>query len=81
MSYMEYYRSIFITCFSLFLFLTLPYFSIGGPQTTEALDSDIYEIDYRGPETHSSVPPPDYSHAFMASKNAIKEDKVKKVHG
>ena len=23
-----------------------------------AVDNEIYEIDYRGPETHSSVPPP-----------------------
>ena len=29
---------------------------------SEALDSEIYEIDYRGPETHSFVPPPDHSH-------------------
>lgn len=26
------------------------------------MDSEIYEIDYRGPETHSFVPPPDHSH-------------------
>ncbi|OIW21551.1 hypothetical protein TanjilG_06244 [Lupinus angustifolius] len=79
MSYME-YKSTFITCFFLFLFLNLPYFSIGVPQY-EALDSKIYEIDYRGPETHTSVPPPhDHSHGLMGS-NAIKEDKVKKVHG
>lgn len=26
------------------------------------LDSEVYEIDYRGPETHSSIPPPDHSH-------------------
>lgn len=24
--------------------------------------SDVYEIDYRGPETHSSSPPPDRPH-------------------
>lgn len=32
---------------------------LGG---SEALDSEIYEIDYRGPETHSFVPPPNHSH-------------------
>lgn len=26
------------------------------------MDSEIYEIDYRGPETHSRVPPPGHSH-------------------
>lgn len=26
------------------------------------MDTEIYEIDYRGPETHSFVPPPDHSH-------------------
>lgn len=30
---------------------------------SEALHSEIYEIDYRGPETHSSVvPPPHHFH-------------------
>ncbi|OIW11203.1 hypothetical protein TanjilG_28294 [Lupinus angustifolius] len=72
-------RSTFITSFFLILILTLPYFSIGGTRS-EAMDSEIYEIDYRGPETHSSVPPPDHSHGLMGS-NAIKEDRVKKVHG
>ncbi|RHN48441.1 hypothetical protein MtrunA17_Chr7g0263811 [Medicago truncatula] len=56
MSYMDLRPSIFTTnCFFLFLILTLPYFS-------RALDTEIYEIDYRGPETHSFVPPPDHSH-------------------
>ncbi|CAL0310455.1 unnamed protein product [Lupinus luteus] len=73
MSYME-YKSTFITCFFLFLFFNLPHFSIGVPQY-EALDSEIYEIDYKGPETHSSVPPPDHSHGLMGS-NVVKEDKV-----
>ncbi|KAE8713202.1 PLAC8 family protein isoform 1 [Hibiscus syriacus] len=25
-------------------------------------DNEVYEIDYRGPETHSATPPPDNSH-------------------
>jgi len=37
----------------------LCYLILGG---SEALDAEIYEIDYRGPETHSFVPPPDHSH-------------------
>ncbi|KAK2418101.1 hypothetical protein QL285_040330 [Trifolium repens] len=50
--------SFIINCFLLFLIVTLPYFSRGGSET---LDSEIYEIDYKGPETHSFVPPHDHS--------------------
>jgi hypothetical protein len=32
---------------------------LGGSET---LDSEIYEIDYKGPETHSFVPPHDKPH-------------------
>ncbi|KAE9585461.1 hypothetical protein Lalb_Chr25g0289201 [Lupinus albus] len=78
MTYME-SMSTFSTSIFLILIFTLPYFSMGGPRS-EALDSEIYDIDYRGPETHSSVPPPDHSHGLMAT-NHIKEDSVKKVHG
>ncbi|KAI4300248.1 hypothetical protein L6164_033645 [Bauhinia variegata] len=53
-------RSTFTASFFLFLLLALPYFSKGGSQVS---DSEIYEIDYRGPETHSSIPPPHHSHA------------------
>ncbi|XP_004493956.1 uncharacterized protein [Cicer arietinum] len=91
MSYMEIRSSTFISnCFFLFLILSLPYFSRGG---LEALDSEIYEIDYRGPETHSSMPPPDHSHdkphyksSTAATKaimgvHATMKQKVKKVQG
>ncbi|XP_027367844.1 uncharacterized protein LOC113873749 [Abrus precatorius] len=55
MPHME-HRSTFTICFFLFiLILALPSFSEGE---SKALDSEIYEIDYRGPETHSSVVPP-----------------------
>ncbi|KAF7804480.1 putative transmembrane protein [Senna tora] len=54
------YMATFTTCFFLFLILSLPYFSTGRSQL---LESEMYEIDYRGPETHSSTPPPDHSHA------------------
>ncbi|XP_062117182.1 uncharacterized protein LOC133831038 isoform X2 [Humulus lupulus] len=51
-------KSSFTLIFILFLFATLPYFSTGAI----VVDShEIYEIDYRGPETHSSIPPPDHS--------------------
>ncbi|KAF4382149.1 uncharacterized protein LOC115708859 [Cannabis sativa] len=51
-------KSTFILIFILFLFSTHPYFSTGAM----VVDSEeIYEIDYRGPETHSSIPPPDHS--------------------
>ncbi|KAG4996156.1 hypothetical protein JHK85_027595 [Glycine max] len=54
-------RSTFTTCFFLLiLILALPRFSRGE---SEALHTEIYEIDYRGPETHSSgVPPPHHFH-------------------
>ncbi|XP_058738154.1 uncharacterized protein LOC131610271 [Vicia villosa] len=79
----------FTNCFFLFLiFMTLPYFSRGG------LDSEIYEIDYRGPETHSFVPPPNHSHGKVHSPHhksyadankamglTTMKQKVKKVHG
>ncbi|KAH7865661.1 hypothetical protein Vadar_009444 [Vaccinium darrowii] len=49
-----------ITIFLLFLFLLLtpPCFSKGG---LDISDSGIYDIDYRGPETHSYRPPPNRS--------------------
>ncbi|XVF76484.1 hypothetical protein PTKIN_Ptkin13bG0270100 [Pterospermum kingtungense] len=43
----------------LLLLLSIPYFSTGSLNVS---DKDVYEIDYRGPETHSSIPPPDHSH-------------------
>lgn len=33
-----------------------------GESADVVVDTEIYEIDYRGPETHSSIPPPDHSH-------------------
>ncbi|XP_050383732.1 uncharacterized protein LOC126800406 [Argentina anserina] len=56
------YHSIFITIFLLFL-LTTPFFA-KGTGISEMVDSttEVYEIDYRGPETHSSIPPPGHLH-------------------
>lgn len=51
---------VFILLLLFYLVLIITYIVEGGPQT-EGLDSEIYEIDYRGPETHSFVPPPDHS--------------------
>ncbi|KAI4349179.1 hypothetical protein L6164_009807 [Bauhinia variegata] len=68
-------RSTFKACFFLFLLLVLPYFSKGG---SEVVDSEIYEIDYRGPETHSSTPPPHDSHASTYPKNSLPPPKAKK---
>ncbi|KAF8403049.1 hypothetical protein HHK36_011143 [Tetracentron sinense] len=45
--------------FLLFLVLARPDFSQGRAMVD--LDSEIYEIDYRGPETHSYNPPPNRS--------------------
>ncbi|KDP29092.1 hypothetical protein JCGZ_16481 [Jatropha curcas] len=56
-------------------------------------DSEIYEIDYRGPETHSSVmPPPGRSHGWPFINGAKSSssssrggegngDNDKKIHG
>ncbi|KAK8546323.1 hypothetical protein V6N13_067543 [Hibiscus sabdariffa] len=43
----------------LLLMLSMPCFSAGS---FGVLYKEIYEIDYRGPETHSSIPPPDNSY-------------------
>ncbi|KAG8473731.1 hypothetical protein CXB51_035940 [Gossypium anomalum] len=43
----------------LLLMLSMPYIFAGS---FDVADREVYEIDYRGPETHSSIPPPDSSH-------------------
>ncbi|BBH06025.1 hypothetical protein Prudu_017571 [Prunus dulcis] len=48
-----------ILTFLLLFFLATPCFSRGG---SDVVGTEVYEIDYRGPETHSSIPPPDHSH-------------------
>ncbi|WJX11753.1 hypothetical protein P8452_02327 [Trifolium repens] len=87
----------FTTSFFLFLILLflLPYFSRG--ESEEILHSEVYEIDYKGPETHSSVPPPHHNPRSIPRKNLVRSgkasvslmggsatratNKVKKVHG
>ncbi|XWS55791.1 hypothetical protein CRYUN_Cryun09bG0031100 [Craigia yunnanensis] len=51
-------RPIFIILL-LLLLLSIPYFSTGS---LDVSDREVYEIDYRGPETHSSIPSPEHSH-------------------
>nr|XP_048321597.1 uncharacterized protein LOC107404226 [Ziziphus jujuba var. spinosa] len=52
-------KSSISTLFLFLLLLSAPYY-VGGE--SDAVGNEIYEIDYRGPETHSSIPPPDHSH-------------------
>nr|BAB08373.1 unnamed protein product [Arabidopsis thaliana] len=42
----------------IYLLIAVPCFAKGSEQT----DSEVYEIDYRGPETHNSRPPPETMH-------------------
>ncbi|KAJ0087983.1 uncharacterized protein LOC116110881 [Pistacia vera] len=60
------FKPSFINLFLLLLllvFLAQPRFSIGGSmEMGSTSESDVYEIDYKGPETHSSIPPPDHSY-------------------
>ncbi|KAG6692926.1 hypothetical protein I3843_10G128300 [Carya illinoinensis] len=62
----------------LFLLITVPYVSRGD---SNELDPEVYEIDYRGPETHSSVNPPhDRSHGkqpLIHGKRVLKPPKSK----
>ncbi|XVF07946.1 hypothetical protein REPUB_Repub06bG0183000 [Reevesia pubescens] len=48
------------TILLLLLLLSIPYFSTGS--LVVSAEKEVYEIDYRGPETHSSIPPPNHSH-------------------
>ncbi|CAO2824250.1 unnamed protein product [Amaranthus hypochondriacus] len=46
--------------FIFYLLLTSPYMFSGlrGEEMSNMNDEHVYEIDYRGPETHSHLPPP-----------------------
>ncbi|KAJ8899660.1 hypothetical protein K2173_019356 [Erythroxylum novogranatense] len=56
-------KSSVATVFLLFLVLSSPCVSRGGTKVVD--DPEVYEIDYRGPETHSSLlPPPVHSHRW-----------------
>ncbi|CAL0299589.1 unnamed protein product [Lupinus luteus] len=71
-------RSTFSTCFFLILILIQPCFS---RERLETLHSEIYEIDYRDPETHSSVPPPPHYHGKPHSTNKKSSDIAGKAMG
>ncbi|CAH8321931.1 unnamed protein product [Eruca vesicaria subsp. sativa] len=48
-----------VVIFFIYLLLALHCFVAIGSENT---DSEVYEIDYRGPETHNSRPSPETSH-------------------
>ncbi|XP_055808308.1 uncharacterized protein LOC129876852 [Solanum dulcamara] len=54
---MEIMKASFICIFLIFL-LIAPCSSSSGKMDLLKMDSQIYEIDYRGPETHTYIPPP-----------------------
>ncbi|KAJ1387686.1 hypothetical protein SESBI_39753 [Sesbania bispinosa] len=74
MAHME-LRSTFTTSIFLVLILALPFFSRAAGES-EALNSEVYEIDYRGPETHSSVPPPHHSGGKPHSHSHLRAGKA-----
>ncbi|KAL7248164.1 hypothetical protein ACSBR2_002972 [Camellia fascicularis] len=49
-----------IITISLIFLITTPCFSKGELDVSK-MDSGVYDIDYRGPETHSYIPPPNRS--------------------
>ncbi|KAK7853835.1 uncharacterized protein LOC112030818 [Quercus suber] len=68
------------TIFFLFLLFTVPYLSRGG---SDRLDLEVYQIDYRGPETHSSTPPPAHHHVkpLTHRETAVAAPKSKGLKG
>ncbi|KAL3825923.1 hypothetical protein ACJIZ3_021952 [Penstemon smallii] len=90
---MELKARIFATLL-LFFLLVPPCFS-RGKLHVKSVDSEVYVIDYRGPETHTSIPPPNragggrpniHHHTNMARLNKSKlitkeETNGKKIHG
>ncbi|XP_059643407.1 uncharacterized protein LOC132285252 isoform X1 [Cornus florida] len=95
MSYMELKPTI-TPIILLFFLLTTPCFSRGlYPRALDVsnVDSGIYDIDYRGPETHSSIPPPNRSGGNIHGESVNVQHKangsgagnaggnMKKIHG
>ncbi|KAB2047158.1 hypothetical protein ERO13_A13G025100v2 [Gossypium hirsutum] len=79
------WKPTFIVLLLLLLMLSMPYFFAGS---FDVADREVYEIDYRGPETHSSIPPPDSSHRRRHSihretdtLSPHKKRNVRKIHG
>ncbi|KAJ0978222.1 hypothetical protein J5N97_013696 [Dioscorea zingiberensis] len=46
---------------------------------SEVSNEEVYQIDYRGPETHSALPPPELSWADPKPKPRMKPDVHKAV--
>ncbi|KAI9153313.1 hypothetical protein LWI28_009359 [Acer negundo] len=47
-----------------------------------AVDShEVYEIDYKGPETHASIPPPDHSRGKPMNRHEATVDPPPKCKG
>ncbi|PIA38613.1 hypothetical protein AQUCO_02700082v1 [Aquilegia coerulea] len=82
---MELKSNILIVAFLVLITLTRPTFSRVGPgDHAEDLDKEVvYEIDYRGPETHSFVPPPDRSNGspFVHHESVMAHHKLKDPRG
>lgn len=57
------------------------WFLLGG--SVVVVDEDVYEIDYKGPETHSSIPPPDHSRGkrMIHHETAMESPKCKGLRG
>ncbi|KAJ6425486.1 hypothetical protein OIU84_026126 [Salix udensis] len=69
------FKSTITAVFLLFLLLATPHVSRGGSGVADS--EEVYEIDYRGPETHSSVkPPPGHFHG----RPWIHQDAAKTSH-
>ncbi|KAL7596453.1 uncharacterized protein LOC111893118 [Lactuca sativa] len=67
----------FTTVFLLFLLFAMPAFSRGRLKLPIAkVNSEIYEIDYRGPETHSYMPPPNESGGVNTNGGPMKHHKA-----
>ncbi|KAF3623972.1 hypothetical protein BC332_23128 [Capsicum chinense] len=79
----------FIVIFLLLLLVAPSFSSSSGKMDLSNVDtSEIYEIDYRGPETHTNIPPPrggrhnSHHQGMLFHHKAIKPGKNgKKNHG
>ncbi|XP_068669467.1 uncharacterized protein [Aristolochia californica] len=55
----------------------------GQVVTAGLISGEMYEIDYRGPETHSYIPPPDFTAGFNSKVPYTHHGKLhrKQIHG
>ncbi|KAF5182572.1 hypothetical protein FRX31_027847 [Thalictrum thalictroides] len=76
--------NILIIVVFLVLTVTRPTFSRVSPGAhAEDPANEVYEIDYRGPETHSFIPPPDRSTGspFVHHESVMAHHKLKDPRG